>query len=180
MKKEIINEIEIPKEISLEVEKDRVNIKGKHGSISRNFDISGINFEKKGDKIILSNKKATKKDKRKMNTIKAHIENMIKGVQEKFEYKLKICSSHFPITVKISGKDVMIKNFLGEKIDRKMKLPEEVDVKVDKDVITISACNKEIAGQTAASFETITKIRNRDRRRFQDGIFMTNKPGREI
>ena len=82
--------------------------------------------------------------------------------------------------MEVKDREVLIKNFLGEKTPRKIKLKNEVDVKVDKDVITINSIGKELAGQTAANFETATRIRNRDKRVFQDGIFIINKNGREI
>jgi len=180
MKKALSQEIEIPEGVEANVEGNKLIVKGAEGENSREFNIGKINFEKKDNKIILSHKKATKKEKKIINTLAAHIANMIKGVQEKFEYKLKICSSHFPMTVKIEGNNATVKNFLGEKIDREIKMPEGAEIKVEKDIITITSINKEIAGQAAANFENITKIKNRDKRVFQDGIYIINKAGREM
>ncbi len=137
-------------------------------------------FEKKDNQISIGSKKATKREKKMMNTITAHIKNMFKGVQEKFEYKLKVCFSHFPITIKQEGNEILVKNFLGEKIDRKLKIPEGVDIEINKDIITLKSIDKELVGQGAANFERATKIRMKDRRVFQDGIFITNKAGREM
>ncbi len=180
MKKALSQEIEIPEGVEANVEGNKLIVKGPEGENSREFNIGKINFEKKDNKIILSHKKATKKEKKIINTLASHIANMIKGVQEKFEYKLKICSSHFPMTVKIEGNNATVKNFLGEKIDREIKMPEGAEIKVEKDIITITSINKEIAGQAAANFENITKIKNRDKRVFQDGIYIINKAGREM
>jgi large subunit ribosomal protein L6 len=84
------------------------------------------------------------------------------------------------MNVEIVGNEVIIKNFLGEKIPRKSKIIENVNVEIKGDIITINSPNKELAGQTAANFETATRIKSRDRRVFQDGIFITNKAGRDI
>ena len=180
MKKSLSHEIEIPEGVETNIEGNKLIVKGPEGENSREFNLGKINFEEKDNKIILSHKKATKKEKKIINTTASHIRNMIKGVQEKFEYKLKICSSHFPMTVKIEENKAIIKNFLGEKIDRKATIPKGVDIKIEKDIITITSTNKEIVGQAAANFESATKIRNRDIRIFQDGIYITNKAGREM
>ena len=180
MKKELFQTIEIPKEIEFSLDGSTLIVKGKEGENEKTFNTIGLDFEKKVKQIIIGSKKATKREKKLMNTIVAHIKNMIKGVQKKFEYKLKICFSHFPITVEIKENIAIIKNFLGEKISRKTKIPEGVEVKVEKDIITITSLDKELAGQAAANFEKATKIRMKDRRVFQDGIFITNKAGREM
>jgi len=180
MKKEIFQSIEIPKEIEAEIDVNTFKVTGPLGENKRSFNTNNLIFEKKDSKIIIGCKKATKSEKKMINTIMSHVKNMIKGVQEKFEYKLKICFSHFPITVKVSGKEALIKNFLGERAERKSKIPEGVDVKVDKDIINVTSIDKELAGQTAANFEMATRIRKRDRRIFQDGIFITNKSGKKM
>jgi len=180
MKKEIFQEIEIPKGIEVNIDGNLLKIKGESGEIEREFNFRGITVEKKENKIIIGKKVATKNDKKIINTIAAHIKNMIKGSNEKFEYKVKICSSHFPMSVEINNKEAVIKNFLGEKIPRKTKILEDVDVKIEGDIITILSNNRESAGQTAANLEKSTRISNRDRRVFQDGLFIINKAGKEI
>lgn len=180
MKKDLLQIIEIPEGVEVKVDGTEIIVKGKEGELKRNFESVNISFELKDNKVELESKKATKREKKMMNTIKAHIQNMIKGVQEKFEYKMKVCNSHFPMNVEVKGKEAVIKNFLGEKIPRKVKILEGTDVKIERDVIIISSTNKELAGQTAGNFEKATFVKGRDRRVFQDGIFITSKPGRDI
>ncbi len=179
MRKEIFQNIEIPEGVEAEIEGNTLTIKGKEGENKKTFNITNLVFEKKGNEIAIGSKKATKKEKKMINTISSHIKNMIRGVKKKFEYKLKACFSHFPITIEIKGSEGLIKNFLGEKTPRKVSIQKGVDIKVEKDIITISSCDKELAGQTAADFEVATKIQKRDRRIFQDGIFIISKGERE-
>jgi len=180
MKRELFQRIEIPEGVEANVDGNLITVIGKEGKVERRFDFAKLIVEKKGKEIIIGNKNSSKKEKRRMNTITAHINNMIHGVGEKFEYKLKVCFSHFPITVEIKGNEALIKNFLGERTPRKVKIPAGADVQVDKDVITITSPDVEVAGQASANFENVTRIVNRDRRVFQDGIFITSKAGEEI
>ncbi len=180
MHKELFITIDIPEGVELKIEGDIVETKGVAGENKREFDATNLILEKKDNQIIIGNKKATKKEKKRMNTLAAHIKNMIKGVQEKFEYQLKICFSHFPMTVELKENEALVKNFLGEKIPRKVSIPNGVDVKANKEIITVSSVNKELAGQVAANFETATKVPMKDRRIFQDGIYITDKAGRKM
>jgi large subunit ribosomal protein L6 len=105
---------------------------------------------------------------------------MIKGATEGHVYKLKVCSGHFPMNVAVAGKDFVVKNFLGEKKPRQVAIKEGVDVKVEGEIVTVESCDKELAGQTAADIETLTRITNRDLRIFQDGIYITEKDGKPV
>jgi large subunit ribosomal protein L6 len=180
MKKALIKKIEIPEGVEVNIVGDKVSVKKGNNINEREFDLNRVNVQKKGNEIIFEDKQASKKEKRQINTLVAHINNMIKGIQEKFEYKLKVCFSHFPMTVEVKGNEAIIKNFLGERSPRKVKIPTGAEVKVDKEIITVTAHDKEVAGQAAANFEMVTRITNKDRRIFQDGIFITNKCGEEM
>jgi len=179
MRKEIIQSIKIPEGTEAKIDKNALFVKGPEGKNERKFNTNNLIFEKKGGEIIIGNKKSTKKEKKRINTIASHIKNMLEGVQKKYEYKLKICFNHFPITLDIQQDKVLIKNFLGERMPRKLKVSDNVDIKLNKEIITIRSCDKELAGQTAADFENATKIRKRDRRVFQDGIFIISRKKNE-
>jgi large subunit ribosomal protein L6 len=69
-----------------------------------------------------------------------------------------------------------VNNYFGEKVPRAAKILDGVNVKVsNKTEITVSGIDKEAVGQTAANIERCTTIKNRDRRVFQDGIYLLNK-----
>jgi large subunit ribosomal protein L6 len=182
MKKEYYKKISIPNGVEVELDKAKAIVKGQEGIVERDFNLSNLEFKKEDNTIIIGHKKATKKEKRLINTVSSHIKNMILGVQKNFEYKLKVCYSHFPISVefKNENREFIIKNFLGEIKPRKVIIPNGVDIKIEKDIILVRSPNKELAGQTAAKIEAATRIKSRDRRVFQDGIFIINKAGREI
>ena len=134
MKKEIFKEIEIPEGVTANIDGKILTIKGKEGENKKEFKTSKLLFEVKGNKIIVGNKKSSKNEKKMINTIAAHVHNMIQGVQKKFEYQLKVVFSHFPITAEVKGNEVHIKNFLGEKNPRICPIPKGAEVKVEDEV----------------------------------------------
>jgi len=177
-KQEFLKEIKIPEGVEVEVKSNEVIVKKGDKENKRRF--SHVLIDKKEDKIIIKTERSTKREIKQVNTTVAHLKNMFRGVEERFVYKLQICSVHFPMNVSIQGNEVIIKNFLGEKKERKAKILHNSEVKIDKDLITVESSNKELAGQTAANIEKITKVSNKDRRIFQDGIFMIEKSGKQI
>ncbi len=176
MKKNITEEIEIPEGTNVDVDGRAVICKKDNLENKRIFE-NHFEIKKQENKIVLNAKKATKNEKKMIMTVSAHIKNMLKGLNEKFVYELQVGSVHFPMNLKIENNVLSIGNFLGETKPRKVKLRENVDVKIEKDIIKVSSHDIELAGMTAAEIERATKIRHKDRRVFQDGIFITKKPG---
>ena len=105
---------------------------------------------------------------------------MIAGVQKPYVYKLKVIGTHFPITVNQQGEEMQIQNFLGEKKPRKVKLIKEVTVKIQGDIVTVESADVEKAGMIASRIEQATRVRRKDRRTFQDGIYIIEKAGEPI
>lgn len=167
--------IKIPDEVEVNIKDFKVSVKGPRGSLERDF-FSPLYKEiriKKNDKnILVFSESEKRKIKSMVGTITSHIKNMIKGVTKGYVYKLKIVYIHFPFTVKVSDGEVLISNFLGEKAPRKSKIVGETKVEVKGDEIIVTGINKEDTGQTAVNIERATKISRRDRRVFQDGIFL--------
>ena len=182
MKQEIIEKIEIPENVEVSVEENLVKVKYNHNETSRRFNFYGVEVKKEGNEVIIESKKATKRELKVIYTIKAHINNMFSGIREPFLYKMEIAFVHFPMTVEHDkNKGILtIKNFLGEKKPRIVKINKGVEIKIEKNIVTVTSNNKELAGQSAANIEKATHVRNKDRRKFQDGIFITEKPGRII
>ncbi len=170
-------ELAIPEKVEVKVNNNRVSVKGPKGQIQREFRSKNVVISVEGGKVSLLAKDADKRDKTMMNTFKAHIKNMLMGVIDGYIYTLKICSGHFPMNVSLKGNELFIKNFLGEKVPRTVKIIEGVTVKIDGEKVTVEGIDIEKCGQCAASIELATRITNRDKRIFQDGIWLTNKPG---
>jgi len=180
MRLDITQEIKIPEGIEISKEAHLIKVKGPKREISKK--LAGPKVEITADKnsVKIISKKASRREKKLIYTFKAHINNMIKGVTEPFVYKLKICPGHFPMNVSIDKDIFTVKNFLGEKTPRKLRINAAVKVKIDGKDVYVEGINKELTAQTAASIETLTKIKGRDKRIFQDGIYIVSKAGKEI
>ncbi|MCD6248210.1 MAG: 50S ribosomal protein L6 [Hadesarchaea archaeon] len=171
----IQRKIELPENVEAGLSGKSVEIRGPKGKLSRTFDIPGITLVKRGQTIVVRSSSNRRRYRALVGTVGAHIKNMIKGVLGGFTYKLRVVYSHFPITVKVEDKRVMIHNFLGEKKPRVARIVGDVDVKVEGDEIIVYGINKEEVGQTAINIEQATRIKRRDPRVFQDGCYIVER-----
>jgi large subunit ribosomal protein L6 len=170
--------IEIPEGVQVQFSKNNANftVKGPLGTLERVFTNPRINIEIKDKTVSVICLKPRKKENALVGTWFAHINNMIHGVTKGFEYKMKIVYSHFPIKTHVKDNELVIENFLGEKMPRKAKIIGDTKVKVSGDQIIINGINIEHAGQSMANIEHATEIKNYDPRVFQDGIYLFEHP----
>lgn len=180
MKQDIEETLQIPQGVTITIVEKTLTVKGPKGEIQRQIPVFGIKTEVKGNEFKISAKKTTKREKTQLYTTLAHTKNMIKGVQTPYKYTLKICSGHFPINASVSGANLIVKNFLGEKFPRTMPIKKGVIISVQGDKILVEAADKELAGQSASAIELLTAISNRDQRIFQDGIYIIEKAGEPL
>lgn len=170
--------VEIPKEVTVEIDGLKVKVKGPLGEIYKDFShtTGQITIRKEENKVIVE---VVGKPRRKklalVGTIAAHIENMIIGVTKGFTYRLKIVYGHFPMSVKVKGNYVVIENFIGERSPRYAKIVGNVKVQIEQDDVIVKGIDIEEVGQTAANIENATRVTDRDPRIFLDGIFIYHK-----
>ncbi len=172
------DEIDIPDKVQVTVQAGTVKVKGPQGEVSKKLQHPRVRLETKGKTIVVSSEFPRKQEKALLGTYGAHLRNMLRGASEGFEYKMKIVYAHFPIKASVKGDTFVIENFLGEKSPRKTKILGATKVEVKGDLVTLRGPNVEDVGQTAANIERATKIKGFDPRIFQDGIYITEKPGR--
>ena len=176
MAAETLIEVNVPQGVTVTLSGATLTVKGQKGQVSREFRFPGIKLASADGKVVVEATRVDKQSKATVGTYASHIRNMITGVTEGYEYHMKIVYAHFPIQLKVEGKDkVSIGNFLGERKPRYASIMGETKVSVAGDRVSVTGNNKEHVGQTAANIEQACKIRNRDPRVFQDGVYIINK-----
>lgn len=169
--------VTIPEGVTADYSEDGVvTITGPKGSLNRQFNSTSVAIYQEGGALIVRADLPRRKTKALAGTWNAHLNNMVKGVTEGFTYNLKAFYSHFPMTLEVKGREFVVNNYFGERVPRRADILSGVDVKVNNKVeVVVTGIDKENVGQTAANIERCVVVKNRDRRVFQDGIYLLSK-----
>jgi len=167
--------VKVPDNVEVKYEGNNFLVKGPKGSVSKKNPVKLVDVEIKGKDIVLKAKNEKKPAKAQMMTLSKNIKNMISGVCKPYVYKMSIVYSHFPLSVAIKDNVFVISNFAGQKKQIKVKLVENAKVEIKGKDIFITSVDKNVAGQIAANIENKAKVRSKDRRIFQDGIYIVEK-----
>ncbi|MEM0324378.1 MAG: 50S ribosomal protein L6 [Candidatus Aenigmatarchaeota archaeon] len=172
-------EIEIPEDVKIEIKDNKIFVEGKFGKTYKEIKHISLNkiifFKIENNKFIAYTLKTRKEYIAMVNTIIAHVRNLIEGVTKGYEYVMKIVYSHFPIKIEIKEGKVFIYNFLGEKRPRIANIVGNTKVELKENYLIVSGNNIEEVGQTCNNIEQATRISKWDRRVFQDGIFLIER-----
>jgi len=156
----------IPEGVTVQVNGTTVSVAGPKGNLERTF-MKTVDIKVDGSKVLVNGKSLAY-----VNTVDSLINNMCIGAKSGFEKKMKILFAHFPISIEVKGKDVLVKNFLGERQARRTTVAgDKTKLEVKGQNVTISGPDKEAVYQTAANLRIVTKIKEKDGRIFQDGIY---------
>ena len=171
----ITRQVEIPPGVDVTLEGGVLTVSGPKGTLARDMRFPQVDVAVRGGEVVVSTASDKKRILAMSGTLEAHVKNMVRGVVEGYEYRMKVVYSHFPIQLKLQGNRLEINNFLGEKQPRVAKITEGVTVRVGNDEVTLTGIDKEKVGNTAANIEHATRITKRDPRVFQDGVYITER-----
>jgi len=172
----MIDYVEIPNGVNVSIEDGKIYIKGPKGEKYRNINNRNIIIEIKENKIIFKAYFPSKKIIRDMNTMVAHIKNDIEGVTKGFVYKLRGVSIHFPLKLKLQNNKLIIENYMGGRDIKEIEIPEGVKATLKENEITLEGYDIEVLGNLAGLIENSVKPKEKDLRKFQDGIYIIQKP----
>ena len=172
---EFKDQIDIPEGVTVSVNKHMVSFEGPLGKTFKSFRSIPINIEVNEGKVLLTAINQKKRDYAILHTARSIIRNICEGLVTGYTIKMKIVFSHFPITVKVEGKQILIENFQGERAPRITNIVGNTKVvPKGEDVILTGEVWTDIT-QTAANIELKSKVKNKDHRVFLDGIYAFEK-----
>jgi large subunit ribosomal protein L6 len=171
-------EIDLPDDVDASVDHLDLTVEGPNGSVTRRLWYPDVTVSVADGAVHIDTPETDAKTLATVGTFRSHVENMVHGVTDGWEYEMKVFYSHFPMQVNVEGDEVVIENFLGERAPRRAPIHGDTEVSVDGEEITLSGPNIEDVGQTAADIEQLTRVSGKDTRVFQDGVYITSKPNR--
>ncbi|KAJ1372483.1 60S ribosomal protein L9 [Parelaphostrongylus tenuis] len=173
--------VDFPEGVTFIVKNRVVTVTGPRGTLRRDFRHLHMEMERVGKNQLRVRKWfGVRKELAAIRTVCSHIQNMVKGVTKGFRYKMRSVYAHFPINVTLqdAGRTVEIRNFLGEKIVRRVPLPEGVTATLStsqKDELIIEGNDIQSVSQAAARIQQSTSVKEKDIRKFLDGIYVSEK-----
>ncbi len=141
----------IPEKVEIKIEENVIKAKGPKGELEQDFP-GHIKVEQveEGLKVSIANDKE-KQQKSDWGTYASLIKNILQGVSEGFNKQLEIQGVGYGFDVQ--GKKLVLKVGFSHPVE--MELPEGLEAKLDKNILTLSGINKQLLGNFAAKVRKV-------------------------
>ena len=175
-----MHEFQLPKDVKAKVSEDgsEITISGKLGSTTKTINTMLLTLKVEGERVVLedaANKKLAKKADLAGNSLCSELKSAAEGVEKGVERRMKVVYAHFPMTVEVKGKEVLVKNIFGEKYPRVAWIIGDTKVEVKGQDVHVTGVDEYDVGQTTANITKLSGARNKDSRVFQDGIYVVRE-----
>jgi len=177
--------LEVPENVKVSIKSRLVTVEGPRGKLVKDLSHLAVNFSVLKPGVIgIEIHHGNRKNVATLRTVRTLINNLIIGVTKGFKYKMRYVYAHFPINVNVDKNaetgnwEVEIRNFIGEKIVRRVVMAPGVEVEISKnqkDELVLFGNSLEGVSQSAADIQQICKVRNKDIRKFLDGLYVSEK-----
>lgn len=137
--------VTIPENIKIEIKDGAVSVTGPKGTLTRAIPTDVALVQEDG-KLKINTKGEGKFERAIRGTIKAHVNNMIKGVTDGWTKSLEIIGTGYRAEVK--GNDLQL--ILGYSHPILIKAPDGIKFSVEKLKVTVEGMDKDVVGQVAA------------------------------
>merc|ERR1712156_1092937 len=173
--------VTVPDEVDVSVKSRVATVKGSRGTLVKSFKHLAVDISMPNKKTVRVEKWfGKKKELAAVRTVCSHITNLINGVTKGYKYKMRAVYAHSPINCAITegGTLVEVRNFLGEKYTRRVRMHDGVvceNSKEQKDELIITGNSIEDVSQSVALIQQSTTVKNKDIRKFLDGLYVSEK-----
>ena len=169
------DEVAIPEGVTVTQSRHMLSFVGPLGKTHKSFRSIPVRVEVAEGKVLLRTIGYRKRDYAILHTARSLVRNICEGLVTGYTVKMKVVFAHFPITVKVEGKEVLIENFQGERAPRVTRIVGNTKVSPKGEDIIVTGEVWTDVTQTAANIELKTKVKNKDHRVFLDGIYAYEK-----
>lgn len=142
----------IPESVKVEIKGENVIVKGNKGELSQivpslfELSLKDSSNDSQIKELVIAPKRKGKNSSALWGLFRSLISNMIHGVDEGFEKKLEINGVGYRAI--LEGKTLVLSLGLSHPV--KIEAPENIEFKVEKNIITVSGIDKQLVGQMAA------------------------------
>lgn len=138
--------IEIPKDVSVQLENEKIIVKGKHGSLEREI-LNNLKLEITDKKLVITRNDDSKQSRSYHGLIRALVQNMVSGVDQKFSKTLIAEGVGYKFQV---DKTKLILS-VGFSHPVEFEIPSDLTIKAESPTkLVISGIDKEKVGFLAA------------------------------